>query len=196
MKVIVCLYGGAGAGKSTVCADLFAKLKQNNFDVEMNREYIKEWIWEGRKVKPGDQTFFFAQQARKERQYMERGLNVIVTDSPLILTHFYGLKHDRFEQEHNTSWKMLEQQHAICKWYGYNVEHYFLNRPDFFEQHGRFQTKEEAKQYDAEIKQMLVKANIKYTEIDATPNAGNQIMDILVSKYKGYEDVAMHCSDK
>ena len=67
MKVIVCLYGGPGTGKSTTGAALYARFKQADYNAEMNREYIKEWVWEGREVKPGDQTYFFAKQARKER---------------------------------------------------------------------------------------------------------------------------------
>jgi len=39
MKKIVCLWGGPGTGKSTTCAGLFSKLKQQKFNVEMNREY-------------------------------------------------------------------------------------------------------------------------------------------------------------
>lgn len=45
-KRIICLYGGPGTGKSTTCAGLFYKLKIEGYNCEMNREYIKEWVWE------------------------------------------------------------------------------------------------------------------------------------------------------
>ena len=183
MKLIVCLYGGPGTGKSTTCAGLYTLFKQEGFNSEMNREYIKEWVWEGRKVKPGDQTYFFAKQARKERQYMENNIEVIITDSPLILTHFYGLKYDSFEKEYNTSLKMLEQHHAICKSYDYKVEHIFLKRVKEYNPAGRFQTEEKAKEYDVEMKNMLNNMKIKYKEFDANKTAPIIIFDYLRSIY-------------
>ncbi len=129
----------------------------------MNREYIKEWVWEERKVKPGDQTYFFAKMARKERQYMAQEVDLIVTDSPLILTHFYGNKYDKYEQEFNTSLAMLKQQHAITKGYGYHVDHYFIERGDRnYDEAGRNESFAEAVEIDNEIKQMLEEENIKY----------------------------------
>jgi nicotinamide riboside kinase len=184
MKVVICLYGGAGSGKSTTCADLFTRFKQEGFNAEMNREYIKEWVWEGRDVKPADQTYFFAKQARKERQYMQKNLDLIITDCPLLLTHFYGLKYDPFEKEFNTSKKMLEQHHAICKHYGYKVEHFFINRVKPYNPEGRFQTESEAKQLDLDMRKMLEDMNIKFESVDGDKFSGQKIYDLILSKYQ------------
>jgi nicotinamide riboside kinase len=184
MKTIVCFYGGPGTGKSTVTAALFAELKRRNYNAEMNREYIKEWVWEGRQIKTGDQTYFFAKQARKERQYMEQGLEYIITDSPLILSHFYGLKYDKFEKEYNTSLQMLKQHHAICKDYGYKVEHIFLKRNKKYNPSGRYQTEEEAILFDKEMKEMLESLNIQFCNFAAIANIENEIADYLEEKYK------------
>ncbi|MDB4330120.1 ATP-binding protein [bacterium] len=183
MKLVVCCYGGPGTGKSTTGAGLYTKFKQADYNAEMNREYIKEWVWEGRKVKPGDQTYFFAKQARKERLYMENGIEVIITDSPLILTHFYGLKYDQFEKEFNTSLQMLKQHHAICKYYGYKVEHIFLNRTKEYNPKGRFQDEKTAKEYDEGIRGMLEQLGIKYEEFNADNNASEDIFNYLEDKY-------------
>src|SRR3990167_3023132 len=102
MKKIICLYGGPGSGKSTMAALLFGKIKQLGFNCELNREYIKEWYWEKRQIQPGDQTYFFAKMSRRERTYILNNLDFIITDSPLIITHFYGLKYDEMEQKYNT----------------------------------------------------------------------------------------------
>ena len=79
MKKIVCLYGGPGSGKSTTCAGLFYKLKLLGYNGEMLREYVKDWVWEGRKIHPGDQPYFFAKQSRKERIYVNNDLDFIVS---------------------------------------------------------------------------------------------------------------------
>lgn len=46
MKKIICLYGGPGAGKTTTSAGLFFKLKSMGHTCELNREYVKDWVWE------------------------------------------------------------------------------------------------------------------------------------------------------
>ena len=182
MKKIICLYGGPGTGKSTTAAKLFAEAKQAGFNAEMNREYVKEWVWEGREIKAGDQTYFFAKQARKERQYMAAGVELIITDSPLILTHFYGMKYCKYEQQFNTSLHMLKQHHAICKDRGYKVEHYILSRNDRpYNPEGRYQTESQAKEFDTEIKDMLDSLGIKYKVIN-TVDVDVILNDINLSK--------------
>jgi tRNA uridine 5-carbamoylmethylation protein Kti12 len=164
-KRIICLYGGPGSGKSTTCAGLFYELKKRDFDCEMNREYIKEWVWEGRTVKDGDQTYLFAKSARKERLYMDAGIDIVITDSPLVLTHFYGMKYDSMEQSFNTSLVMLKHHHEYCKIKNYKVDHFFVERAKKYNPNGRFQTEKEAKQFDLDIKSMLGDLNIGYTNI-------------------------------
>lgn len=176
MKKIICLYGGPGAGKSTAAAELFVMLKKMDFNCEMNREYIKEWIWEGRKIKEGDQTYIFAKQARKERQYIDQGLDFIITDSPLILTHFYGMKADLMEQECNTSLIMLKHHHHFCKKHGYKVDHFFINRKKAYNPSGRFQTEEEAKIYDIEIKTMLHELGIKIKDVSSVEEILREVL--------------------
>lgn len=177
MKKIICLYGGPGSGKSTTCAGLFYYLKLKGFNVEMNREYVKEWVWEGRDVQTGDQPYFFSKMARKERIYMQNEVDFIITDSPLVLTHFYGLKYDPMEQQHNTSLMMLKNHHEICKSFGYKVDHFVLERRKEYNPKGRYQTKEQAIEIDSEIINMLDRLNIRYEKIDA-----NVSVDTILNK--------------
>lgn len=187
MKRIICLYGGPGAGKSTMAAGLFYALKNLGLTCEMNREYIKDWVWEQRKVRPGDQTYYFAKQARKERIYMESGVDVIITDSPLILTHFYGLKYDEFEQKANTSLVMLKHHHEVCKHYGYKVEHFVLKRTKPYDPKGRHQTAEVAQQFDSEIESLLQQVGIKYSKIEA--ESADEALSQIVAQLKEKQHV-------
>lgn len=180
MKKIICLYGGPGAGKSTMAAELFTILKKQKFNCEMNREYVKEWVWEGREIKEGDQTYIFAKQSRKERQYIEQNLDFIITDSPLILTHFYGLKYDPMERECNTSLIMLQHHHKFCQKYGYKVEHFFVKRKEDYNPAGRNQTEETAKEYDGEIRQLLSSLNIKLVDVASA----QEIVDFILKADK------------
>lgn len=179
-KRIICLYGGPGTGKSTTAAGLFYKLKSMGFDCEMNREYVKDWVWEGRKIKPGDQTYFFAKQSRKERQYMEAGVDFIITDSPLVLTHYYG-KFDPTEKDHNTSLALLAHHHNICKMYGYKVDHFFLTREKEYNPKGRLQSEADAKQMDQEMLEVLSNLGTKYDSVPVSEHVLLDIIDILRS---------------
>jgi tRNA uridine 5-carbamoylmethylation protein Kti12 len=167
MKKIICLYGGPGTGKTTGACALFARVKELGYNAELNREYVKDWVWEGRKIHPGDQTYFFAKSARKERILMRNGVEFIITDSPLILTHFHGMRHDIFEQSHNTSKILLEHHHAICKHYGYKIDHYFLKRNKPYNPSGRFEDEATAKAMDGELKDFLDNFGIKYKNINS-----------------------------
>lgn len=176
-KKIICLYGGPGASKSTTCAGLYYHLKLDGYEVEMNREYIKNWVWEGRDPLDGDQSYFFAKMARQERILMKNNIDFIISDSPLILTHYYGLKNDKYEQMFNTSLSMLKNHHGICQDLGYKVDHFFIRRVKPYSTKGRFETEELAKQRDIEIKELLDKLSIKYCEVDGDKDCVNNILN-------------------
>lgn len=181
-KRIICLYGGPGTGKTTTAAGVFYKLKLAGFNSELNLEYVKDWAWEGRIPAAGDQTYFFAKMSRKERILMENNLDFIVTDSPLILCHFYGMKYDSFEQKYNTSLAMLNNHHAHCVDKGYKTEHFFLNRVKAYNATGRFQDEATAIEFDGEIKQMLVNKNIKFQEVPAGEEGVEFIVKYLLEE--------------
>lgn len=178
-KRVICLYGGPGSGKSTTMAGLFYKLKLEGFNSEMIPEYIKDWVWESRKIQTGDQTYFFAKQSRKERIYIENNLDFIITDSPLILTHFYGMKFDEMEQQSNTSLHMLANHHTFTKQKGYKVDHFVLTRCKKYNPAGRFQTEDEAKSIDVELKQFLDEKGVKYHTVLGNESAVDNILKIL-----------------
>jgi hypothetical protein len=181
VKRIICLYGGPGISKSTTCAGLYYKLKLSGYECEMNREYIKDWVWEDRLPRDGDQSYFFSKMSRRERIYMGKGMDFIITDSPLILTHFYGLRYDKFEQLFNTSLSMLKNHHSICKENGYKVDHFLLKRVKPYSEAGRLQTEAEAKLIDFEIEEMLKSLGIKYTEVDGDEGAVDSIINLMSS---------------
>ena len=164
-KRIICLHGGPGCGKSTTAHGLTYHLSLEGYTCEMNKEYIKDWVWEERRPADGDQSYFFAKMSRKERIYMAQNIDFIITDGPLILTHFYGIKYDRFEQKFNTSLSMLKNHHAICQENGYKVDHFYLRRDIPYSPSGRYQTEEQAKVCDMEMEQMLKDMGISYKTV-------------------------------
>lgn len=175
MKLIINLYAGPGTGKSTTAAHLFAQFKQNGYNAEMIREYVKEWVWEERNIKLGDQPYFFAKQARKESLYMDKGIEVIITDSPLLLCHYYGRKHDNLERALHTTLHMLKQQNELRRLHGYTTMDVFLKRVKPYNPEGRFQTEDQAKECDKEIKQLLKDQKIPFIEYLGSENVAYSI---------------------
>ncbi len=167
VRRIICLYGGPNSGKSTTCSGLHHFIKLAGRGAEMNREYIKEWVWEGRSPQDGDQNYFFAKQARKERVLMKNSIEFIITDSPLILGLYYGSQRDRFEQMSTALEPALRQQHIAAQFYGYKIDHFLILRdPDqTYDPNGRYETAGEATECDTGIKWMLESKGISYEPV-------------------------------
>lgn len=178
-KRVICLYGGPGTGKSTTAAGIFYKLKLAGYDAEMNREYVKDWVWEGRNIKSGDQPYLISKQARKDRLYMENNVDFIVTDSPLLLSEVYA-KLDPSEGEgFGTVNALISHHHNFSKEKGYKIDHFFLTRSKDYNPNGRTQTEDEAKELDAMIKQVLDDRGVVYHTVEADENAVDTILSIM-----------------
>ena len=94
MTLVVNLFGGPGAGKSTLAAGVFYQLKQAGVNVEFVHEFAKELAWESREGSLSNQVWILGQQFEMFRRCMEH-VDVIVTDTSLlnsaIYCHNYGL---------------------------------------------------------------------------------------------------------
>lgn len=178
--VVVNLYGGPGTGKSTTGAKLYGRLKAGQVESELVREYIKDWVWEGRPVKSFDQVYILAKQARKE-QILYGAVDIIVTDAPMWLSPIYESKYGcapyicddivyKFQKEAESR--------------GVKYLHIFLNRVKPYNPNGRHQTAEEAKKIDEEIKAYLTYARIPFLEVDADEKADLKILKYLKKTFK------------
>lgn len=174
-KAVICLYGGPGAGKSTTAAFLFALCKVRGLNVELVREYIKDWVWEGRTITPGDQLYIFAKQSRRER-ILFKDTDLIITDSPIWLSPIYERK---FDVEPFVTEIAIEKQLGVAAKAGFRYMHFILNRNVPYQQQGRFQTEDEAKAIDTEIRSLLTRKQMPFWEIDCDENSAKTILDIL-----------------
>lgn len=174
-KAIICLYGGPGVGKSTTAAYLFTLCKLRAMNVELVREYIKDWVWEGRTVIPGDQLYIFAKQSRKER-ILFKDTDLIITDSPIWLSPIYEKK---FDIEPFVTEIAIEKQLSVAAKAGFRYMHFILNRQKPYQQEGRYQTEEEAKLIDIEVKNLLTRKQMPFWEINGDEEAAKNILKIL-----------------
>ena len=169
--LMVNLIGQPGAGKSTMAADIFARLKWDKIDCELITEFAKELIWEERQETFKNEVYLFAKQFH--RLFRVNGkVDVIVTDRPIILSMYYNQKYGsgQFDALDDL---VLEQHH---KFFNLNI---LLNRTKEYNPNGRNQTEEESDEIGLEIKAMLDRYNIPYIEIDGNESNVGVIVDAI-----------------
>lgn len=90
------MIGGPGAGKSTAAAWLFSALKETMlaakqpFSVELVREVAKDYAFSRTPISGWDQWSIFVHQLMLEEKLTQAGVDLVVSDSPLLLNAFYG----------------------------------------------------------------------------------------------------------
>lgn len=169
MSTVINLYGGPGTGKSTTAAATFAHLKHSGLNAELVSEYVKQWAWEGRKPTAMDQFYFFAKQARREYTLFGRA-DYIVTDSPVPLCGLYGMKFGTPQQGRLMA-EMVRTYLDMAEASGQLYVHVFLKRVKPYVQAGRFQSEEEARSIDGEVRQYLVDMGLPFEEVTADDEA-------------------------
>lgn len=160
---VINLLGGSGIGKSTTASKLFGAMKDKKMNVELVREYIKEWCWAERKITPFIQSITYGVQLEKESQLYNK-LDYIVTDSPLLLYPVY----QGYNYGHSSIKAQILADMKVAR--DMNVDHinFVLNRAKDFDTRGRFETEEQAIQVDGLVKEFLQDNDIPYVEVNCT----------------------------
>jgi adenylate kinase family enzyme len=177
MQKVINLYGGPGTGKSTTAAALFARCKQEGHNVELVTEFAKEIAWEHQGVPYPDvmkaQELVFAQQHWRLRRLVGK-VDYIITDSPLLMNMMYV----GYEFELPSLRSMIKEAHAM-----YDNEEVFLQRVKDYNPNGRWQTEEEAKEKDFEIKIMLNTLYTPHWTFPADENAADKIYTYVMKDW-------------
>lgn len=168
--LIINLYAPPGSGKSTGAAYVFAMLKMNGINAELITEYAKDKAWENNTEAIDNQVYIFGQQYYRITR-CENKVDVIVTDSPLLLSALYN--HSEILGE-----KFNELVAEIAK--SYNTINYYINRVKPYNPAGRFQSEEESLAMDRKLRDLLDRYNIIYDNIDGCEEGYQHIVnDIL-----------------
>lgn len=176
---IINLYGGPGAGKSTSAAYYYYILKKQAANVELVREYVKDWAWEGRKISTNDQIYFLGKQVRRESMLYGK-VDWIVTDSPVMMNLFYAQLYCPFSLAEGIRAATISFYRQAAE-DGHKHIHVLLDRNKPYVSEGRYQTEAEAKELDGGVKRLLDDLKISY--LSSTPDEPELLK--LLEKIKG-----------
>jgi hypothetical protein len=161
LTTVINLFAGPGAGKSTLAADIFVNMKRMGISCELVREYVKDWAWEGRSITGFDQFYVLGKQIRKESMLYGK-VDFVITDCPLWNSAFYEKHYE--DTRHLTDSVSAFTSYAEER--GVRFDNYFLVRNTPYQEAGRYQTEEQAKQIDREMKELLEELSLPYAMLD------------------------------
>ena len=169
-SLVLNLFGGPGVGKTSIMAEVFAKLKWADVNCEMAPEFAKEKVWEGSLEILGNQVYVFGKQHHTIMRLLGK-VDVIVTDSPLLLSIIYG----RTEGEAFRN-LVIEKNEQL------NRMNFFLMRQKQYNPSGRLQTEDQARMKDIEIKDMLNKIGESYLLLPGCPESSERIFRMVMDR--------------
>jgi len=169
--LIVNLFGGPGAGKSTTATGVFSLLKLHGVNAEYVPEFAKDLTWEERAKTLQNQIYLFGKQYHRSWRLFDQ-VDVIITDAPFILGLVYGI------------FDLSMVQVMMGRFEECNNLNFFLRRVKKYEPKGRNQTFDEAKLLDGKIYAMLTAHGIEHTEAEGNHTAINMIASYILRKFE------------
>jgi NAD-dependent DNA ligase len=139
---VINFFGGPGSGKSSTSAALFYHLKGQKVKTELVGEFAKELIYRGNENQLINQVYILGCQYRKLKDLERHGIQLAISDSPLLLQKTYGKINPYYNELVALVSKLNEEFENV------NI---FLERKKDYQQYGRTQTEEEARELDREI---------------------------------------------
>lgn len=148
--LLVNMFAGPGSGKSTMMAGVFAELKFRKVNCEMAPEFAKEKVWLKEFEKLNDQRYIFEEQHKKFAHLIGQ-VDVVVTDSPLLLSIIYDKKAD------TDLYDLAVKTHNQ-----YNNLNYFILRGKHYNPQGRIENNQQAIDRDYQIEYLLKHLGVEY----------------------------------
>ena len=175
--IIVNLFGVPGAGKSTGAAYIFSQLKMKGINAELITEFAKDKVWENNEKVFKNQLYLFGKQSFRISRVQDE-VDVIVTDSPLLLSILYNQTPILGENFNQLVYDVFNS---------YNNINYLIRRTKPYNPSGRMQTEEESNALAQPMVDLLTNWNVPYSNIPGDIDGYDQIVSEvlqLVNKEK------------
>lgn len=156
MTTYINLFGGPGVGKSTTAASLFVEMKKAGLKVELVTEVAKDFVWEDRSTTLTIQPYITIKQFRNLVR-LKGKVDYVITDAPILLGCMYA---DRYAPTLPLSYKQfIVDLHNQELNPSVNI---VLQRSFEYDSTGRYQTKQEAEEFDNDIMRILNDNKIRW----------------------------------
>lgn len=167
---IVNLFGGPGAGKSTMASGAFYALKKNRVKVEYVTEYAKDLTWEGRHIALANQPYVFGKQLHRIHRVIDQ-VDVIITDTSILYCAMYA------PEDYYANWKPLVFE-VFNEMSNLN---YFIDRVQPYDPVGRNQTEGQAMTVSDNMLDTLTSNNVPIKQFLSGDENGCELLtrDIL-----------------
>lgn len=175
--LMVNLFGAPGAGKSTGAAYIFSQLKIRDVNAELVTEFAKDKTWERNKKALENQMYMFGKQLFRITRCQD-DVDVIITDSPLLLNTIYNHNPILGEEFNNLVFKIFNS---------YNNLNYYIKRVKKYNPLGRNQTEEESDQIADKVLKMLNDREVKFISVEGQLNNYSQIVEDVMEVLNGKE---------
>ena len=162
--IVVSLYGAPCTRKSTTCAKVFSRLKEEGtLEVEMSLEVAKTFVYDGRRIDPYMQYILFGEECKNQSRLFG-AVDVACVDSPVGMIGFYN--------EHYYQSKSLCEP---CKeFYQKGIEdgitflNFFLPLGNKYNPKGRFQSFSQSLIISEELQKWLDREGYSYEVLVGT----------------------------
>ena len=152
--VVVNMFAGPGAGKTTCAWEVASALKKKGLVVEYVSEVAKEYVWDNNtEILDGsvkNQRRLLEEQDKRVQRLLGK-VEVIVTDSPILLNSIYVKEPDE-----------IFNKEVIGRFKKQNNFNVFVERGKKFETEGRIHNYDESLKIDTQIQNLLSNNNLYY----------------------------------
>lgn len=154
-----------------MAAALFADLKKHGFNAELVTEYAKDKVWEHNDTVFSNQVYILGKQSYRVSRVAGQ-VDVIITDSPILLSAIYNLDPEIQDELEALTVKMFNQYHNL------NI---VLKRTFPYQKEGRMHSEEQSVEIHNKIVSCLDKNGIEYCMFENIDNTQQQLLDLCIN---------------
>ena len=168
--LVINLIGGPCSGKSTIAAELFARLKKMGIHYELVSEYIKDRIYEENQTMPKNQIAIFGMEHYNISNKLGK-VDVIVHDGSFINNIIYKTEENKYFDD------LIISEYKRF----WNLD-FFIKRGNIeFETYGRIHNLKQSKELDKTIKETYDSYELSYIEVESR-DAVDKIIPIVLKE--------------
>jgi ASC-1-like (ASCH) protein/adenylate kinase family enzyme len=180
-SLVVNLFGSPGVGKSTIAADVYAKLNYLGIPSELATEFAKDCIWLNDRATLNEQAIVWGNQLSRIKRLLGKVM-VVVSDSPTPLSIVY--KSQDYTKHFDDA--IMEQ------FGGMRNLNFLIARTIPYIEVGRKESKEEAERVHHAIKKVLDDYKVPYETLVGLPDENAYTVVKRVLKALGIAQTALN----